>query len=286
MKTRIITAVVGLLLVAVVLVFYETIYFNLVFALVCIVAIHEVFDAYGFKNKDIDIFIMFSVMALLVMLSDNAKVAQLIIPALFTFLVYLAVCVIFRVQRVNFAKLAGMLVFSAIILFCFYSLIYLKAVLPKAQFGYAATYFVLLILAYAWGGDTCAYFAGRAFGKRKLAPVVSPKKTVEGAVGGVLGAVLIGLGITAGYMGLFGRLLHFTPGQMGKYYLALLGLGVVASLLGIIGDLFASSIKRQCQIKDFGTIFPGHGGILDRFDSVLFVAPLLSIMVTVLISKT
>ena len=89
--------------------------------------------------------------------------------------------------------------FSGIVIFCFYSFIRLKELLPVEQYGYDAVFFILLILCFAWGGDTCAYFAGRAFGKHKLCPVVSPKKTVEGAIGGVLGTMVFGVIITLVY---------------------------------------------------------------------------------------
>lgn len=278
MKTRVITSVVGLALLAVVMVFHETIFFNLVFAAACIIAIHEVYNAFGFGKKELYIFASFSIMALLMLLSEFAIVQKMLMPASYLFILFLAICVIIRFKTLDFTKLSGMTVFSAIIIFCFYSLVSLKFVLPKAEYGYDATYLVVLICAYAWGGDTMAYFTGRAFGKRKLAPDVSPKKTVEGAIGGVLGSMLFGLIVTIVYVQLFGRLLAFSRVHM-LYYLLVVLLGAVASVLGIVGDLFASAIKRQCGIKDFGTIFPGHGGILDRFDSLLFIAPLVSFAV-------
>ena len=125
-------------------------------------------------------------------------------------------------------------------------------------------FIVLLPLLAAWGADTCALFAGMLFGKHKLAPVVSPKKTVEGAVGGVIGGavlVLLAVLVMNALMGL----------DMPVW--AALVLGGAGAVLGEIGDLSFSIIKRQTGIKDYGHIFPGHGGVLDRFDSVLFVAP-------------
>ena len=130
-------------------------------------------------------------------------------------------------------------------------------------------FIVLLPLLAAWGADTCALFAGMLFGKHKLAPVVSPKKTVEGAVGGVVGGavlVLIAALIMNALMGL----------EMPVW--AALVLGAAGAVLGEVGDLSFSVIKRQTGIKDYGHIFPGHGGVLDRFDSVLFVAPFAEIL--------
>ena len=122
-------------------------------------------------------------------------------------------------------------------------------------------------LAISFGSDTCALFAGMFFGKHKLAPLVSPKKTKEGAVGGVLGGVL-GLLILKGVL----FLLH-APSAARITWTALLVLGLVGSVVSQIGDLSFSVIKREYKIKDYGKLLPGHGGVLDRFDSVTFVAP-------------
>ena len=134
-------------------------------------------------------------------------------------------------------------------------------------------FLVLLPLVAAWGSDTCALFAGILFGKHKLAPVVSPKKTVEGAVGGVVGATVIMLAVVA----VFNR---FTPVDIPFFAAAVLG--AVGAVIGQLGDLTFSVIKRQTGIKDYGHIFPGHGGLLDRFDSVIFVAPVVELVLQIL----
>lgn len=110
-----------------------------------------------------------------------------------------------------------------------------------------------------WATDTFAYFVGRGLGRHKLAPNLSPKKTIEGAIGGFIGAALIGA--AAGFW------IHL-PLKDG------IVIGAMAGIVGPIGDLFESALKREIGIKDFGTVIPGHGGALDRFDSLLFVAPL------------
>ena len=187
----------------------------------------------------------------------------------------------FTRSTISYQKASGLLMFSGIVIFCFYSFIRLKELLPVEQYGYDAVFFILLILCFAWGGDTCAYFAGRAFGKHKLCPVVSPKKTVEGAIGGVLGTMVFGVIITLVYSVAANRMEAFTRSNIGvSMYVIIALLGCVAAVLGIYGDLFASVVKRQCGIKDYGTIFPGHGGILDRFDSVMFIAPFVTMVIT------
>ena len=119
---------------------------------------------------------------------------------------------------------------------------------------------VWLIFLASWGCDTCAYCAGMLLGKHKMAPVLSPKKSVEGAIGGVIGAVALG----AIFAAIFGESI---PG-----YMIICGVG---ALISMVGDLAASAIKRNMQIKDYGKLIPGHGGVLDRFDSVIFIAPVI-----------
>ena len=120
-----------------------------------------------------------------------------------------------------------------------------------------------IIFFIAFSNDIFAYFIGKNFGKRKLIPNVSPNKTIEGSIGGVLG--------TAAVLSLLSIVVGFNMGIM--IIVAILG-----SILAQIGDLFASSIKRYSGVKDFSNMIPGHGGIVDRFDSILFVAPLILIL--------
>ena len=279
MKTRVITAIVGLAVLAVVLAFFNTVLFDLVLAGICLLGMHEVFGAMGFGKKQWYLFAAAVPYTLLVMLSSSAAVRALLLPASFLVVLFYNICLIASHSTLDFGKLAGYVYFSGVILFCFYSLIHLKRMLPFATFQYDAIYFILLSLCFAWGGDTFAYFAGRAFGKHKLAPVVSPNKTVEGAIGGICGSMLIGVIATVIYGMLSGRYAAFTVDVTVRHYLVVVGMGAIASVLGILGDLFASAVKRQAGIKDYGTIFPGHGGILDRFDSVMFIAPFVSIVV-------
>ena len=129
-------------------------------------------------------------------------------------------------------------------------------------------YLVWLIFLSSWGCDTCAYCAGMLLGKHRLAPVLSPKKSVEGAVGGVVGAILLGIIYAAA-----------TKGGMVEYAI-ICGVG---ALISMVGDLAASAIKRNQGIKDYGKLIPGHGGILDRFDSVIFTAPIIYFLSVLLI---
>ena len=279
MKTRVITAVVGLAVLAAVLAFFDTIVFDFVLSAICLLAIHEVFSAMGFGKKQWYLYAAAVPFTLLVMLTSSQSVRALILPFCFLLVLFLNVCQIAHVQTLDFGKLSGYVYYSGVIVFCFYSLIHLKRCLPFAQYRYDAIYFILLILCSAWGGDTAAYFAGRAFGKHKLAPIVSPHKTVEGAIGGIFGSVLAGVVLTLVYSFLSASHNVITIQVQPRHYAILVVMGAIASVLGILGDLFASSVKRQVGIKDYGTIFPGHGGILDRFDSVMFIAPFVSIAV-------
>ena len=279
MKTRIIPAIVGILDLIRELFTFDTLVFNFVIAAITLIAIHEVFKALGFGRKEWPMYAVFVPYTLLIMLSSYQVWRRLVMPASFLMVLFFGIYLVVRNAQVDFAKASGLVMFSGIVIFCFYSFIRLKELLPVETYGYDAMFFILLILCFAWGGDTCAYFAGRAFGKHKLAPVVSPNKTVEGAIGGVIGSVVIGLLATIIYSALSGRFASLTVAVTARHYIIIAAMGAVASVLGILGDLFASSVKRQVGIKDYGTIFPGHGGILDRFDSVMFIAPFVTMVV-------
>ncbi len=281
MKTRIITALVGIVVLILVLFTFDTIVFNLVVAGISLLAMHEVYAALGFERTDWPLYAVLVPYTLIVMLSTYQHIRALVMVASFLVVLFYSIYLVVRNGVVSYQKVSGLLLFSGIIMYCFYSLVFLKKLLPVAEYGYDAVFFILLILCFAWGGDTCAYFAGRAFGKHKLCPVVSPKKTVEGAIGGVLGTMVFGVAATLIYSAAADRMEIFTQSNIGvSMFVVIALLGIVAAVLGIYGDLFASVVKRQCGIKDYGIIFPGHGGILDRFDSVMFIAPFVTMVIT------
>ncbi|MBP3488250.1 MAG: phosphatidate cytidylyltransferase [Roseburia sp.] len=128
-------------------------------------------------------------------------------------------------------------------------------------------YIVWLIFLCSWGCDTCAYCVGVLIGKHKMAPKLSPKKSIEGAVGGVLGAALLAF--------IYGMVFREAMGSETEHVLIMAGISAIGALISMVGDLTASAIKRNYEIKDYGTLIPGHGGILDRFDSVIFTAPMI-----------
>lgn len=138
----------------------------------------------------------------------------------------------------------------------------------------AGLYVVWLILFSSWGCDTCAYCIGMLFGKHKMSPVLSPKKSVEGAVGGVVGAAVLGA--------LYGLAIkeRFGDERVIGFFALICGVG---ALISMVGDLAASAIKRNADIKDYGKLIPGHGGVMDRFDSVIFTAPIIYFMAVFLL---
>ena len=168
----------------------------------------------------------------------------------------LLILTIFRRKEFSFAA-AGVLFAGAL-----YSSYAFRSLLSVRHLQ-SGVFFVLIILLAIWSTDTGAFFVGRAFGGRKLMPEVSPKKTVSGALGGLILAVIVTM--VAGSL-----FVHFSPSRLWRYAL----LGLVVSIAGQLGDLIESALKRHYAVKDSGWILPGHGGVLDRFDSLLLAAPI------------
>lgn len=139
----------------------------------------------------------------------------------------------------------------------------------------AGAYTVWLIFLCSWGCDTCAYCVGMLIGKHKMTPKLSPKKSWEGAVGGVIGAALLGL--------IYGFVFKNAMGSTQNDIISMAVICAVGAVISMIGDLTASAIKRNYDIKDYGKLIPGHGGILDRFDSVIFTAPIIFYLLSYLI---
>ncbi len=162
---------------------------------------------------------------------------------------------------------------------CFFGFFYVAVMLSFIYLTRATlekgAYIVWLIFLCSWGSDTCAYCVGMLFGKHKMSPLLSPKKSVEGAVGGVCGAALL--------TGLYAYLFREPMGLSGRGMLFLAAISAVGALISMVGDLAASAIKRNYGIKDYGKLIPGHGGILDRFDSVIITAPIIFFLASVIL---
>ncbi len=162
-----------------------------------------------------------------------------------------------------FCALSGILYVTVLM-----SFIYKVRILPDGL------YVIPMIFICAWGNDTCAYCVGMLFGKHKMFPVLSPKKSVEGFAGGIAGAALIGL--------VYGLVFGGNLSSLSNPPVFCMIIGAAGALIAVVGDLSASAIKRDTGIKDYGNLIPGHGGILDRFDSILFTAPVVYILAVVL----
>ncbi len=154
----------------------------------------------------------------------------------------------------------------AIVFFGLFYVVIMLSCIYKVRIMENGSFLVWLIFIGAWGSDTCAYLVGITIGKHKIAPVLSPNKSLEGCIGGVVGAALIGFL----YATIFKENLLSIHNPQFIFAIT----GAAGSVLSQIGDLAASGIKRQYSIKDYGKLIPGHGGILDRFDSIIFTAPI------------
>lgn len=180
------------------------------------------------------------------------------------FVIVMTFLAMMSVYVLTFPKLKAVEVIAAFFSF-FYAPILLSFIYLTRNMKFGI-YIVWMIFISSWICDTCAYLSGMLLGKHRLAPVLSPKKSIEGAIGGVIGSALVGA--------LFGYFIEPVIGYHGILYIFTV-IGACGAVVSQIGDLAASAIKRNYDIKDYGKLIPGHGGIMDRFDSVIFAAPMI-----------
>ena len=194
----------------------------------------------------------------------------------FVFMVAAFACAVFDHTKVSFATVGKAALVALVLPLMLTSVVRVFGQTHRIFGGFTLQAGLLALLPWftVWVCDSAALFVGRAFGKRKLAPYVSPKKTVAGFVGGMAGGLLV----TIVYLLAMGDALHHTWPHPWN---VLIIFGIVAPALGQLGDLSLSVIKRETGIKDYGNLFPGHGGVYDRFDSILFVAPLFEIILRI-----
>lgn len=152
----------------------------------------------------------------------------------------------------------------------FFGLIYVVAMISylyRVRMQIDGAYLIWLIILSSWGCDTFAYLVGMLIGKHKLAPVLSPKKSIEGSIGGIFGAAILGI--------IFAFVFKDNLISVTNPVISIAIICAIGAVISQIGDLAASGIKRNFDIKDYGKLIPGHGGILDRFDSLIFTAPII-----------
>ncbi len=261
MKQRVITAIIALAVFIPILIFADKTIFRICIALISALSAIELLSCVGSAKKlllSVPLCLFALLMPLLYAFPENIRWMVLIVVMFY--------CMATMVLSNGNITAQDTGISYTGVLFCTYS--YECIAVLREGYSWA---FLLVFLA-AWGSDTFAYFAGKTLGKHKLIPRISPKKTVEGAIAGAVGGILL--------FPLFGLILANTTDYRVNYILISI-LGFCAAIVSQIGDLIMSAIKRSYDVKDFGNIFPGHGGFLDRFDSTLTVAPLLCLALSV-----
>ena len=272
MLKRIITAIVALCVFVPIVIFSDTWVFPAAISLCAVIGIIEVLGCMG-QKKNLFFTIPLCLVAAFVPLCmrytrENgiflSEAVKLLVGIAFIVALYVFGVAVFANKKIAVTDAGLIFAMSFYIIAAFGAIVYIR------DFINNGVYIYLLTFICAWVTDSFAYFSGRFFGKHKLIPSVSPKKTIEGAIGGVIFCVI--------GMLVFGLVIEkfFNPdGLLEANYLVLAISGVFISIVSQIGDLIMSLVKRHYGIKDYGKLFPGHGGMLDRFDSVIAVSTIM-----------
>ncbi len=274
MKNRVITSiaivVVGLLLAA----FSDYLVYPIALSILAVIAVFEMFRVMQSQKKmilAIPAYLIAAAFPIIAYFVDKAEAIGFLLvlaAAMFVYMMWLMGVSVFSKGKIPFTRVAELFVMVMYITTSFTALSMLRY-LDRS----VGLFIIVLVFAVAWLCDVFAFVVGSLIGKHKLIPEVSPKKTVEGAIGGIVFSTLLCLG--------YGYGVDMIVEGIDVNYIVIGVSGVILSVVSQLGDLIASLIKREYGVKDYGRIFPGHGGILDRFDSVMAVSTILLIICVV-----
>lgn len=271
MKTRTITAAFIVLVTVPLIILSEFIIYALALSALSVMATFEILRVFGLERVwlvSVPAYILGSTLpfACYFVTDDMLYLYLLTIAALlFAYLIYLMGVAVFSRGKISVRAIAEVFFLVTYVVMSFASLSMIRYMDKETGF-----YRLILVFLAAWITDTSAYLVGSLIGKHKLIPEISPKKTVEGAIGGIVGALLSYL--------LFGLILDLSISNLHVSYVALALFSIILSVVSQIGDLIASLVKREHGVKDYSNLLPGHGGIMDRFDSILAVSTILLIL--------
>lgn len=274
MKQRVLSGVVIAVVAISVLLLMNTVVFPIVWTVLAVMAVYEIEKVTQIKNKALMILsLVFSALFCLNESFGFVDVSYSVVLAVYVLIMLTIMLIGYDITK--FEHVAVAFFASVAVPFAFSIFVYLRDINLNSDGKFSKTegvYLILLVLVCSWLTDVFAYFTGRAFGKHKLCPKISPKKTVEGAIGGIIIPAVINIIVLA----VFEK--FFFDGTVIPYW-AMLIISPVLSVASMLGDLSASTIKRNFGVKDFSNLIPGHGGIMDRFDSCLFVLPAIYVIV-------
>ena len=266
--TRVITGIVGFPIVALVLVFGNQILIDIAFSIIAIMSFHEFAHAFKVSNKANPLTWLGYLACITIALIH-------IFPKEYLMLIIGAVApiaILICFMQILITKMKTTIIDAAVTLFGICYIVIFLMFIPIIRSMENGVFLIWYVILAAWGTDIFAYLIGKHFGKHKFSKV-SPKKSIEGCIGGTVGAVILMLIYTY---------VANTYWGMNYSYLFITGIGIILSLVGQIGDFAASSIKRFVDIKDYSNLIPGHGGMLDRIDSLIFLAPFAYALFTLL----
>lgn len=265
---RILTGVIGLPIVALVLVFGNKYVIDVLISIVALISMYEFFNAIK-KQANIKYLKWLGYISCLMICFIHVIPEKFIVKTVAFYIILIIaemfLLVLLSKMRIGIKDVA--LSFWGIIYIVFF-----LAFIPLLYGLEGGKFLIWYILISAWGTDTFAYFTGMKFGKHKFSKI-SPKKSIEGCIGGIIGSTILMIVFT-----IFVN--KYTIANIPYWYIAIMG--IVLSIFSQIGDFSASAIKRTVEIKDFGKIFPGHGGMLDRIDSIIFIAPFTYFLITLI----